>query len=223
MSRKVFTADEVLTAEDVNSFLMDQTVMSFAGTAARGSAIPSPVEGMVTYLEDIDDLRTYNGSAWVSPSALTHINTTTFTSANVVTVNNVFSSEYDTYKIILTAASSTAIDSAFVLRAGGVNATTNYNTVNAQVNQLISANVTALNVAGGASCNFGRIDQGSIASWDISQPAIAAKTFGVGLSFDGNQFLRILSMNHTTATAYDGFSITLNNTTGTVRVYGMRK
>jgi hypothetical protein len=223
MSRKVFTAGEVLAAADVNNFLMDQTVMSFAGTAARGSAIPSPTEGMITYLEDIDDLRTYNGSSWVSPFGITHINTTTFTNANSVNVNNVFSSEYDTYKIILTASTSSAIDSAFVLRVGGVNATTNYNTVNAQVNQLISANATALNVAGGASANFGRIDSGSLASWDISQPAIAAKTFGVGLSFDGNQFLRVISINHTTATAYDGFSITLNNTTGTVRVYGMRK
>jgi hypothetical protein len=223
MPRKEFEAFTRLDASDVNTYLMDQSVMSFAGTAARGSAIPTPVEGMVTYLNDIDDLRTYSGSAWVSPFALTHINTTTFTSANIVTVNNVFSSEYDTYKIILTAASSTAIDSAFVLRVGGVNASTNYNTVNAQVNQAIAANATALNVTAGAAANFGRIDAGSIASWDISQPAIAAKTFGVGLSFDGNQFLRVLSMNHTTADAYDGFSITLNNTTGTVRVYGMRK
>jgi hypothetical protein len=64
MSRKVFTADEVLTAEDVNSLLMDQTVMSFAGTAARGSAIPFPVEGMVTYLEDSNSMDLWNGSQW---------------------------------------------------------------------------------------------------------------------------------------------------------------
>jgi hypothetical protein len=64
MSRKVFTAGEVLAAADVNSFLMDQTVMSFAGTAARGSAIPSPVEGMVSYLEDTNVMSLYDGSAW---------------------------------------------------------------------------------------------------------------------------------------------------------------
>jgi len=50
--RKVFTAGEVLQAADVNDFLMDQSVMVFAGTAARGSAIPSPSEGMISYLED---------------------------------------------------------------------------------------------------------------------------------------------------------------------------
>jgi hypothetical protein len=49
---------------------MDQSVMSFAGTAARGSAIATPVEGMVTYLEDSDLLSIYETGAWrtsVSP------------------------------------------------------------------------------------------------------------------------------------------------------------
>jgi hypothetical protein len=63
--RKTFVAGEILTAADVNTNLMDQAVMSFAGTAARGSAIPSPTEGMVTYLADSDALNVYNGSAWV--------------------------------------------------------------------------------------------------------------------------------------------------------------
>jgi hypothetical protein len=64
MPRKVFTAGEVLAAADVNEFLQDQAVMSFAGTAARGSAIPSPVEGMTTFLEDSNILSIYDGSAW---------------------------------------------------------------------------------------------------------------------------------------------------------------
>jgi hypothetical protein len=66
MPRKVFTAGEVLAASDVNNFLMDQTVMVFAGTAARGSAIGSATEGMYSHLNDTDALEYYNGSAWVS-------------------------------------------------------------------------------------------------------------------------------------------------------------
>jgi len=58
----VFTAGEVLQAADVNDLLMDQSVMVFAGTAARGSAIPSPTEGMVTYLSDADELQVYTTS-----------------------------------------------------------------------------------------------------------------------------------------------------------------
>lgn len=68
MPRKVFVAGEILTAADVNTNLADQAVMTFAGTAARGSAIGTAVEGMVTYLEDTDQLEVYDGSDWSSAS-----------------------------------------------------------------------------------------------------------------------------------------------------------
>lgn len=66
MPRKVFTAGEVLAATDVNDFLQDQTIMVFAGTAARGSAIPTPVEGMYTHLNDTDALEYFDGTNFVS-------------------------------------------------------------------------------------------------------------------------------------------------------------
>jgi hypothetical protein len=69
--RKVFVSGEILTASDVNTQLMDQTIMTFAGTAARGSAIPSPTEGMTTYLQDSDIVSIYDGSAWKTPLATT--------------------------------------------------------------------------------------------------------------------------------------------------------
>jgi hypothetical protein len=65
LPRKTFVANEILTASDVNEFLMDQSVMVFAGTAARGSAIPSPSEGMVTYRSDDDVVEVFDGSAFV--------------------------------------------------------------------------------------------------------------------------------------------------------------
>ena len=48
--KKTFTAGEILTASDTNTYLMEQTVMYFAGTAARASAIPTPSTGMTTYI-----------------------------------------------------------------------------------------------------------------------------------------------------------------------------
>jgi hypothetical protein len=63
--RKVFAPATVLTAADVNSFLMDQSVMVFDDSTARDTAIPSPIEGMVTYVKDSDHLDVYDGSAWV--------------------------------------------------------------------------------------------------------------------------------------------------------------
>ena len=64
MSFKTFATGEKLTSSDVNSYLMQQTVMYFASSTARGSAITSPVEGMVAYLEDSNTYTFWNGSAW---------------------------------------------------------------------------------------------------------------------------------------------------------------
>jgi hypothetical protein len=65
MPRKVFTSGEVLSASDVNEFLQDQMVMTFAGTAARGSAIGTATEGMLTYLADSNTFEFWNGTAYV--------------------------------------------------------------------------------------------------------------------------------------------------------------
>ena len=64
LGRKVFTAGEVLTAANVQGYLMDQSVMVFAGTAARSSAIATATEGMLTYLSDTNALEAFDGSNW---------------------------------------------------------------------------------------------------------------------------------------------------------------
>jgi len=84
--RKVFVAGEILTAADVNTNLMDQAVMVFADAAARTTAIPSPTEGMVTYLSDSNTVEAYNGSAFVNvasvgTSAYRFVSTVYFTSS----------------------------------------------------------------------------------------------------------------------------------------------
>jgi hypothetical protein len=43
---------------------MDQAVMTFASSAARGSAIGTATEGMVTWLNDQNALQVYDGTAW---------------------------------------------------------------------------------------------------------------------------------------------------------------
>ena len=64
---KTFTAGAVLTASDVNNYLMEQGVMYFATTTARDTAITSPEDGMVAYIGSNDSsegLYTYNGTSW---------------------------------------------------------------------------------------------------------------------------------------------------------------
>jgi hypothetical protein len=66
MPRKIFVAGDVLTASDVNAFLMDQSVMTFADSTARASAIGTATEGMVTYLADSNVFQFFNGTAYQS-------------------------------------------------------------------------------------------------------------------------------------------------------------
>jgi hypothetical protein len=64
--RKVWLADEVLTAEDLNDYLMDQAVVVFASAGARSAAVLSPEVGMLTYRVDGSVYELWNGSAWVA-------------------------------------------------------------------------------------------------------------------------------------------------------------
>lgn len=63
---RTFTSGEVLTAENVMNYLMDQSVLVFAGTAASGSALPSPAEGQLRFLKDTDSLEFYSGTSWTA-------------------------------------------------------------------------------------------------------------------------------------------------------------
>lgn len=67
LGRKVFTPGEVLTATNVQNYLMDQAVQVYASEAARGSAIGSATtEGMVSSLSDLNELQVATGTAtWV--------------------------------------------------------------------------------------------------------------------------------------------------------------
>jgi hypothetical protein len=66
MPRKTFTAGDVLTASDMNTFLMDQSVQTYADSTARDSAVSTATApaGLVTYLEDTDSFEYWNGTAY---------------------------------------------------------------------------------------------------------------------------------------------------------------
>jgi hypothetical protein len=64
---KLFNTGDVLTAQQVNEYLMQQTVMSFANAAARTTALSGVLsEGMVSYLQDTNVVEIYTGASWVS-------------------------------------------------------------------------------------------------------------------------------------------------------------
>jgi hypothetical protein len=61
---RTWTPLEVITASNVQSYLQDQTVMVFASGAVRSTAIPVPVEGMLSWVEDSAQYQYYNGASW---------------------------------------------------------------------------------------------------------------------------------------------------------------
>jgi hypothetical protein len=66
---RLFVTGDVLTAAQVNNYLMQQSVMVFASSAARTSALTGVVaEGMFSYLTDTNSTEYYDGSAWQSVS-----------------------------------------------------------------------------------------------------------------------------------------------------------
>ena len=98
---QTFVAGSVLTASDVNSYLMQQVNIIFLNEATRDAAIPSPVEGQQCYLTAPTvpaatgtttavptGVRViYNGSAWVCTTPVGSLSNTsaTTTSTSYVT------------------------------------------------------------------------------------------------------------------------------------------
>ena len=64
---KLFVNGNTLSASDLNTYVQQQTVMVFADSTARTTALSGVVSaGMISYLTGTNSLETYNGSAWVA-------------------------------------------------------------------------------------------------------------------------------------------------------------
>jgi hypothetical protein len=231
MPRKEFEAFTRLDASDVNTFLMDQSVMTFASAAARGSAIATPVEGMYTHLNDTDQLEFWNGAAWLPPSGLTLINTTSFTAQTQVDITNCFSAAYDNYRIVVTANIPDAVASGLRgrLLSGSTPVTTNY-----------SSNQVNYNMGGPAFLNISAdttqfllgwvpfTADAHLSSFDVARPFLDQRTAVTG-SYSGDASNAYAAFGfyvgkQQNATSYNGFRLiaTASTFTGTIRVYGYR-
>jgi hypothetical protein len=61
---KTFVTGEVLTASDVNNYLMEQSICVFADATARDAAITSPEDGQFVFLTGTSTLQFYGSSTW---------------------------------------------------------------------------------------------------------------------------------------------------------------
>ena len=156
---------------------------------------------------------------------------TSFTAATSVTVDNVFTSDYQDYLLLLRYETSTAAQNVnYQNRVGGVTATTNYNF------QRINAAVTTISTARSTAQSSLPIGLGtgpaypSLAYAYICGPQLAGPTLlNVQVSHVDNSYAVpiywLAAENHSTAVAYDGFELSIPggaNMTGNYTVWGFR-
>jgi hypothetical protein len=86
---KTFATGDVLSATDVNGYLM-QGILVFASATARDAAITAPAEGQFAYLKDTNVTTYYTGSAWAN------VDTTGMTNPMTTTGDTIYSSSGST-------------------------------------------------------------------------------------------------------------------------------
>jgi hypothetical protein len=149
---KLFVTGDVLTAAQVNDYLMLQTVMVFANSAARTSALSGVLaEGLVSYLKDTDVVEIYTGAAWVSlddPNAIQNSIVDAKGDLITATADNTPSRlAVGANNTVLTADSSTATGLKWAAAAAGGSLTflnrTTFSAVSSQsVNSVFSSTYT---------------------------------------------------------------------------------
>ena len=227
MAYKVFTNGSVLNASEINDNLMNQSVMVFSNSTARSAALTSPVEGMLTYLEDTGAYESYDGAAWVElgqAPGLVLIATQTVSGVTAINFNNCFSSLYTNYRLVASGSTATRGTFRARLRVGGVDAAgSNY------TNALFYRDSSLL-TSGYNTQTFQEVGvletQSNMITSDIARPFEAVQTAflsnSVGIGGAGVSTWRF-GGGHSLATSYDGISILPAFAfTGSISIYGYR-
>jgi len=168
------------------------------------------------------------GLKWATASSgLQLISTTSFSAVSSVSINDVFSTTYDNYLILLKGdASASSPDMTFRLRVGGTDASgaTDYtrpSLYNAQ-------NSSTVANAGGAPTSSGYIGFGSSDEWATNttffNPFATKPTFNTWQNYGANYQL-FGANRHALATSYTGITIIVSsgNITGEASIYGYAK
>lgn len=169
------------------------------------------------------------GSASASGGAVT------FTGATSVSLNGVFTSTYENYRVMfyLTQGSGTQdIYSYLKLRASGSDSSASYySTASGQTDTGSAFTNASSNVTNGflIARLANTVDNRTFVSLDIHAPQLSARTSitGTGMWTSGVSSYTSVGVTigglHAAATAYDGFTITSSAAlTGIARVYGYR-
>jgi hypothetical protein len=230
-----FQALEVLTAAEMTQ--VNTGIPVFATTVTRDAAFGGAgekvlAEGQFAYIEATNTTQYYDGATWqtLGASGLSLIVKTAFTTTATWTLDNIFSSTYDNYRIDInwTQLTSTANYAGFQLRVGGTASTASYNYAMTESNNAGTTNryataqsyMPAVDSVGGGDAVI------ASSTFTVFKPNIAQVTSFNGQYIGYNGALRGTSAHgyHGLANSYDGVQIANGSTaSGTVYVYGLAK
>jgi hypothetical protein len=220
---KTFNTGDVLSAADVNGYLM-QGVLVFADATARDAAITSPQEGQFAYTKDNNSLWYYTGSAWAASGATGDI--------EGVTAGIGISGGGTSGTVTITNSMATAIDAKGDLIVGTGSDT--FSRLAAGTNTYVltadSAETTGLKWAAPASGGgMTSIASGSLSGSSLSLTSISGSYKNLQLILrgfvTGEDYMR-LRFNNSSSSIYDVLwlvnnagSITTSGTSDTTQIY----
>lgn len=235
-----YTTGQVLEAADLN--ITNCGVPVFAGTSERDAAFGGTgektlAEGQLCYLESTNVVQYYDGSSWATVGPQTAggivcvVGETAFSAVASVTVDNVFTSTYTNYRIIVQYTNTTNSTVRMVLRASGTSETgSNYNSAYlfqsaATAGGFTDNSVTSWRLGTESNGTFNSYSIAEIYAPQLATPTVADINNGVNISAYTTNRIYKGQLNHTLSTAYDGFEIKVGsgNMTGTYSVYGYAK
>jgi len=195
---KDFTTGEVLTAADVDGYLM-QGIWVFASAAARDAAVTSPQEGNFAFTKDNNSLWYYDGAAWIASGATGDI--------EGVTAGIGISGGGTSGTVTITNSMATAIDAKGDLVAGTGADTFAKLTVGANDTVLTADSSTATGLkwaaAGGGGGGMTLLASGNIGATGLTLSSISG-------SYE-QLFLKLMDIDPTVST---GMGLRFNSDTG---------
>jgi len=230
-----FTAGQVLTAAEMTQ--INTGIPVFSTTTTRDAAFGGTgekvlAEGQFAYIEATDTTQYYNGSAWQTLAgglALVQAETA-FTSVVSFSANNVFTSAYRNYRIILNATNGDG-SITMKLRASGTDTSANYYTITTYgvTGNPFQSAFNALGTDEWYICDMQSTNDGSgNGVIDILNPQAAFATSATAQFYGasgGGEYWYDMHAKQSGSTQFDGFTfaITAAAMTGTYTVYGYNK
>jgi hypothetical protein len=185
---------------------------------------------MLTYNKDTDQLELYDGSAFGpvgSDSGLIHIETVSASAVSAINLDNVFTTTFKNYKIVVNLSANTG-GLTFRVRAGGTsasgsdyhNATYSFRSGNAAGVNTANEGVTSVAVVATSTSK-------KVLVFDVFSPQENTSTqiIWTGGEYLGAGFQAIAlwgAGQHETNYQADGFTLSGAGTTGTVQVFGYK-